>query len=113
MRFNIVAFIYISLLMSSQAIAHNQKLTCMSNYAGMSYSEDAEILRNDIGVTVTVKSTNYESKFIGDLDHASDGIGVSFDKTDEGFIIDSSSSPAEIYLSQNAKTKKIILTRCK
>lgn len=113
MRAKTVVILCANLIISSQAVAGEQKLTCMSNYAGVSYPYDAQIIKNDVGVTVTVKSAAYKSNFIGDLEHASDGIGVSFDESDVGFIIDSSSSPAEIYLSEKDKAKKIILTRCK
>lgn len=112
MRAKLVVFLFINLLISYQAVAHEQKLTCMSNYAGESYPDDAKIIENEVVVKVIVKSAAYNSNFIGDLDHASDAIGVSFNKSVEGFIIDSSSSPAEIYLSEKDKTKKIILTNC-
>lgn len=112
MRIKLTFLFLSSILISAIAVADNHTLTCMSNYSGESYPYDAKVMENEVGVTVTVKSAAYNSNFIGDLDHASDAIGVSFNKSDEGFILDSSSSPAEFYLSEKDKAKKITLTNC-
>ncbi|MFP2429738.1 hypothetical protein [Enterobacter ludwigii] len=112
MRIKLTFLLLSSILTSPIAVADNHTLTCMSNYSGESYTDDAKVIENEVGVTVIVKSAAYNSNFIGDLDHASDAIGVSFNKSEKGFLIDSSSSPAEFYLSEKDKAKEITLTNC-